>query len=122
MFLQLNHFFKVIRFKNLLILVLTQVLAFYFIVIPRLSFVVDNIVYLKAIIVMLSTMFVTAAGYLINDYYDVKLKTSRLDILSKYKNFKLHFCNLKNTGYNYFIYYHQHIYHVIIVLIHFSLH
>ena len=78
MFLQLNHFFKVIRFKNLLILVLTQVLAFYFIVFPRLSFVVDNIVYLKAIIVMLSTMFVTAAGYLINDYYDVKI-----DLLNK---------------------------------------
>ena len=78
MYLQLNHFFKVIRFKNLLLLVLTQVLAFYFIVFPRLSFVVDNIVYLNAVIVMLSTMFVTAAGYLINDYYDVKI-----DLLNK---------------------------------------
>ncbi len=76
---QLIGFIKLVRVKNLLFIALTQYLAKYFIIntvfkasgwtnisIPELS-------HLEFFLLVLSTLFVTAAGNIINDYFDVKI-------------------------------------------------
>jgi 4-hydroxybenzoate polyprenyltransferase len=67
-------FFKLIRYKNLLIIAATQYLMRYCIVWPIIrvndfKLQLDN---LHFFLLVLSSMLVTAAGYVINDYFDTK--------------------------------------------------
>lgn len=62
---------KITRFPNLLIIALSQYLVAIFLVLPEpdLSFIGD----LNLHLLVFSTMMIAAAGYMINDYYDVKI-------------------------------------------------
>jgi 4-hydroxybenzoate polyprenyltransferase len=70
-------FLKLVRFENLLMIALTQVLLRYF--------VLKKVLYIHGIepllsdglffLVVLSTVLIAAAGYIINDYFDVKTDT-----------------------------------------------
>jgi 4-hydroxybenzoate polyprenyltransferase len=62
-----NGFVKLIRLQNLLIIVLTQYLAALFLLEGIHLFNID------LFLLSLSTVILAAAGYLINDYYDVKI-------------------------------------------------
>ena len=67
-------FFRLIRYKNLLIIAATQYLMRYCIVYPIIrvndfKLQLDN---LHFFLLVLSSMLVTAAGYVINDYFDTK--------------------------------------------------
>ncbi|GAB4012333.1 geranylgeranylglycerol-phosphate geranylgeranyltransferase [Spirosoma migulaei] len=67
-----SGFLRLIRVQNLLIVVLTLLLARLFLVGPRqdsLRLLVDNGIWLLAF----STVCIAAAGYIINDYFDVKI-------------------------------------------------
>ncbi|GJM60205.1 geranylgeranylglycerol-phosphate geranylgeranyltransferase [Persicobacter diffluens] len=64
--------FKLIRFNNLLILAFTQILvAIALVGISPAS--VDLQQWLPLFFIVLSTVFIAAGGYVINDYYDVKI-------------------------------------------------
>lgn len=68
------NFFKLIRYKNLLIIAVTQYLMRYCIVSPILringfELQLDNFHFG---LLVFSTMLITAAGYVINDYFDTK--------------------------------------------------
>ncbi|WP_080058511.1 geranylgeranylglycerol-phosphate geranylgeranyltransferase [Spirosoma aerolatum] len=65
-------FLRLIRLQNLLIVVLMQVMARLFLVGPRqegLQLLIDPGIWLLC----LSTVCIAAAGYIINDYFDVKI-------------------------------------------------
>ncbi|MDX2301377.1 MAG: geranylgeranylglycerol-phosphate geranylgeranyltransferase [Microscillaceae bacterium] len=67
-------FFKLVRFNNLLILVFT----FYMIKIFLVDYQVNiwaNLVNPHLFLLSFSTVCIAAAGYMINDYYDVKIDT-----------------------------------------------
>lgn len=68
-------FFKLIRLKNLLIVVLTQLLIWYFVLLPFGGFG-EFPIFLSIInfsLLCLSTALIAAAGYIINDYFDVAI-------------------------------------------------
>lgn len=82
----MRSFFKLIRIPNLLIIAATQYLMLYAILIPLLKnlFVATNTGLIKVpemqpqligfpfMCLVLATIFLTAAGYVINDYFDTK--------------------------------------------------
>lgn len=76
-FFYIKNFLKLIRINNLLIIFITQLTIKAFII-DRLteggSFVADPLFFL----LNLSTILIAAAGYIINDYYDIKI-----DLLNK---------------------------------------
>jgi 4-hydroxybenzoate polyprenyltransferase len=66
------QFFKLIRWENLLIIVLTQYMARVFLVGNGEAFelaILDE----NQFLITLTTLLVAAAGYIINDYFDVKI-------------------------------------------------
>ncbi len=71
------HFLRLIRVKNLLIVIGTQLLMRYCIISPILK--VNNFELqfsnLNFILLVLATVLLTAAGYVINDYFDTKTDT-----------------------------------------------
>jgi len=68
------HFFKLIRIQNLAIIALTQYLFRYFILIPimKLEPVSPVLSHLNFALLVISTLFIAAAGYAINDYFDIR--------------------------------------------------
>ena len=68
-------FFRLVRFKNLLIILITQVFSFYFIS-DQIS--LRDLFDLRFLFLIIATVFSAAAGYIINDYMDFKL-----DIINK---------------------------------------
>ena len=73
-YLVIMAFLKLIRFQNLLIIAATQYMMRLFIVIPILAVngfepQLDN---LHFFLLVFSSMAITAAGYVINDYFDMK--------------------------------------------------
>jgi 4-hydroxybenzoate polyprenyltransferase len=83
---KMNEFLKLIRWKNLIIVILTMVLMRYFIIEPlisKVSFILINgsgekqglvlqFPWYNFIILVAATVFITAGGYVINDYFDIK--------------------------------------------------
>lgn len=69
-----QSFFKLIRWQNLLIIALTQYLIRYCIVKPVLSQDLINTVFSVPdfFLLVVSTVFIAGAGYIINDYFDTK--------------------------------------------------
>jgi 4-hydroxybenzoate polyprenyltransferase len=82
----MKEFLLLIRWKNLLIVILTMVLMRYFVIAPLLSMgTVDllsspgkhvamtlQLPWYDFIILVAATVFITAGGYVINDYFDIK--------------------------------------------------
>ncbi|MFT4031851.1 MAG: geranylgeranylglycerol-phosphate geranylgeranyltransferase [Siphonobacter sp.] len=68
----ISGFLRLIRWPNLLILIFTQYLVRIFLVSPELPWYI-SIRDWKLIWIVLSTSCIAAAGYIINDYYDIKI-------------------------------------------------
>ncbi|MFC6996073.1 geranylgeranylglycerol-phosphate geranylgeranyltransferase [Rufibacter roseus] len=67
----MKSFLSLIRFPNLLIMLLTQVLVRAYLVFPERS--LGQLFSFRFILLLLATLCVAAAGYIINDYYDLKI-------------------------------------------------
>ena len=72
-----------IRATNLLIIILCQLLAWYFIIRPffELNGLDPQLSWLEFIMLVLSTVFIAAGGYIVNDLYDIDV-----DEFNKRKN------------------------------------
>ncbi|MBL6657034.1 MAG: geranylgeranylglycerol-phosphate geranylgeranyltransferase [Flavobacteriales bacterium] len=68
---KLVDFFSLIRFKNLLIIALSQYLVRYALIIPMTDS--RSLSDLQFFYLVLSTLFIAAAGYIINDYFDTQV-------------------------------------------------
>ena len=67
-------FIKLVRLPNLLIIVLTQYITRIFLIGPKENWW-QHITDIKLLLLSFSTVLVAAAGYIINDYYDIKIDT-----------------------------------------------
>jgi 4-hydroxybenzoate polyprenyltransferase len=65
----MKAFLKLIRFPNLLIIAFTQYMVRWFILNPKGSTITD----FQFFLLSLSTVMIAAAGYVINDYFDVRI-------------------------------------------------
>ena len=68
----ISAFFRLVRVNNLLIIVLTQYMARIFLVGPKeewRSYIFDY----KQFLLVFATVCIAAAGYIINDYFDIKI-------------------------------------------------
>lgn len=67
-------FLRLIRFKNLLIIVLLQLLLRYVLLMPMLEHygLEPALSHLRFALLVLTTVFLAASGYVINDYFDIK--------------------------------------------------
>src|SRR4051812_47697196 len=63
-------FLRLIRINNLLIMLMTLVLAYYCLGVYSMP---SDLILKQFIFLIAATLFTAAAGYIINDYYDVKL-------------------------------------------------
>ena len=61
---------KLIRWKNLLIILLTQLLAWWCVILPESPEVLN---FVNFLFLALSTVLIAAAGYIINDYFDIRI-------------------------------------------------
>jgi 4-hydroxybenzoate polyprenyltransferase len=82
----MKEFLKLIRWQNLLIVILTMVMIRYFVIQPLLSGLGVTLIngtgevvpmtlqfeWYDFIILVVATVFITAGGYVINDYFDIK--------------------------------------------------
>jgi len=82
----MTEFLKLIRWKNLLIVILTMILMRYFVIAPLLSLIMVDLVqspgtavqmtlqlpWYDFLILVFATVCITAGGYVINDYFDIK--------------------------------------------------
>jgi 4-hydroxybenzoate polyprenyltransferase len=68
-------YLKIIRPVNLAMVVLTQLLFWFFIVVPihRLSGSIPDMQIWQVLLLVLSTVLIAAGGYVINDYYDLPI-------------------------------------------------
>ncbi|MEH0155271.1 geranylgeranylglycerol-phosphate geranylgeranyltransferase [Limibacter armeniacum] len=73
-FISIPDFLKLIRAKNLLIVALTQYLARIFLIGPKEEWVA-HLMDTRFMLLCFSTLLIAASGYIINDYYDVKIDT-----------------------------------------------
>ncbi|MGG9972272.1 geranylgeranylglycerol-phosphate geranylgeranyltransferase [Ferruginibacter sp. SUN002] len=70
-------FFRLIRWPNLAFIVLTQVLFYYCIIVPRLpaeyyllSHTINSFIF---VLIVLASVLIAAGGYIINDYFDINI-------------------------------------------------
>lgn len=68
----LSGFLKIIRYPNLIIIVLSQYMVAIFLVGPKTNWQ-DYLMHPGLFAMCFSTVLIAAAGYIINDYYDVKI-------------------------------------------------
>lgn len=66
-------FFKMIRLPNLLFIALTQVLFQLCIFKPLYASVIPGDDWFRFTLLLLSSVFIAAAGYIINDYFDINI-------------------------------------------------
>lgn len=71
-FLTLNDFLKLVRLQNLIILVFTQYCARIFLISDTKK-LIDTIFEPEIFFLALCTVLIASAGYIINDYYDIKI-------------------------------------------------
>lgn len=66
---------KLVRYPNLLFIVLTQLGLHYLVILPILhdAQVVSTLSHLDVALLVLSTVLIAAGGYIINDYFDVQI-------------------------------------------------
>ena len=70
----MKSFLRLIRAGNLLIIVVTQYLVRIFLVGPKENWL-QHLTDFRFFLLSLSTVLIAAAGYIINDYYDIKIDT-----------------------------------------------
>ncbi|CAH0994272.1 1,4-dihydroxy-2-naphthoate octaprenyltransferase [Emticicia aquatica] len=68
----LKAFFRLIRSRNILIVVLNQYMVRIFLIGPKENWL-DYLLDYKQFMIVLATISIAAAGYIINDYFDVKI-------------------------------------------------
>jgi len=82
----MREFLTLIRWKNLLIVILTMVLMRYFVIAPLLSLIIVDLVqspgtavpmtlqfpWYDFLVLVTATVCITAGGYVINDYFDIR--------------------------------------------------
>lgn len=70
-------FFRLIRWKNLVFIALTQGLFYYCIILPSLPAAYyqlsDPLTLTLFLLLVVSSIFIAAAGYIINDYFDINI-------------------------------------------------
>jgi 4-hydroxybenzoate polyprenyltransferase len=69
-------FFKLIRWPNLVFIAVTQLLFYYCIIVPVFQKANTSIGYLteyRLALIILSSVLIAAAGYIINDYFDINI-------------------------------------------------
>ena len=71
----MSYFFKLIRIQNLIFIALTQYLFRYCILLPimKLEQINPSLSNIDFALLVLSTIFIAAAGYAINDYFDIRI-------------------------------------------------
>ena len=72
----LGAFFKLIRYPNLVFIALTQVLFYYCIMLPtrqKNTGAEMSLGQTELILLVLASLFIAAAGYIINDYFDLNI-------------------------------------------------
>ncbi|MBC7391650.1 MAG: geranylgeranylglycerol-phosphate geranylgeranyltransferase [Opitutaceae bacterium] len=69
----LKALFKLVRWPNLILVLLTQYIVFAFIVKNRETEISSFLPSIAFFILSVGTLFIAAAGYIINDYYDIKI-------------------------------------------------
>ncbi|OFX28041.1 MAG: hypothetical protein A2X08_11570 [Bacteroidetes bacterium GWA2_32_17] len=72
--MQILDFLKLIRYKNLLIIVITQYLMRWCVIAPFLKTINQEMQFSEGLfaLLVLATVLIAAAGYAINDYFDIK--------------------------------------------------
>ena len=68
--IKIKEFFLLIRWPNLVIIVLSMVLIRWFLILPRLG-ISTGMSIAEFIILVTSVLFITIGGYIINDYFDM---------------------------------------------------
>jgi len=70
-----GSFLKLIRYPNLIFIVLTQLGLHYLVVLPILrdAQIASSLNHLDVALLILSTVLIAAGGYIINDYFDVQI-------------------------------------------------
>ncbi|MEO6731122.1 MAG: geranylgeranylglycerol-phosphate geranylgeranyltransferase [Ferruginibacter sp.] len=73
----ITAFFRLIRWPNLVFIVLTQFLFFYCVIVPSLPdsyYLQENkLTPLVFYLLVIASVFIAAAGYIINDYFDINI-------------------------------------------------
>jgi len=69
----LRAFFKLVRLPNLIFIALTQVLFQYCIYHPIYKDAISDNNTIQFILLVLASLFIAAAGYIINDYFDINI-------------------------------------------------
>lgn len=72
------NYIKLIRLPNLIFLALVQIIMRYFIILPMLEINTKMPVFSNSnhfLLLVLATVFIAAGGYIINDYFDIKIDT-----------------------------------------------
>ena len=65
-------FFKLVRWQNLVIIIFTQYMVKLFLISPEQP-LLQTLIEFPLFLISASTVIVAAAGYIINDYYDIKI-------------------------------------------------
>ncbi len=66
-------FLKLVRWPNLVFIILTQLLFYYCVYAPMLKVQSSNQINLLFFLLIIASVFIAAAGYIINDYFDVQI-------------------------------------------------
>ena len=72
----LKSILQLVRFNNLIFIALTQYLVYVFIVVPNVIFQKVKLYLLEGnalVLLIFSTILIAAAGYIINDYFDLRI-------------------------------------------------
>ncbi|MCP4120471.1 MAG: UbiA family prenyltransferase [Bacteroidetes bacterium] len=97
---QLLPFLKILRPVNLLIIILTQYLFWFYIVVP--DYAIFSLIPLMSVwqvlLLMLSTVLIAGGGYVINDYYDLPI-----DLVNKPDKVIVSRTISDNVAFNYYI-------------------
>jgi 4-hydroxybenzoate polyprenyltransferase len=66
-------FLRLVRWPNLAFIILTQLLFYYCVYVPMLKVQSNNQLNLLFFLLIIASVFIAAAGYIINDYFDVQI-------------------------------------------------
>ncbi|OFX67476.1 MAG: hypothetical protein A2X12_02660 [Bacteroidetes bacterium GWE2_29_8] len=67
------HYLKLVRYQNLLIVILTQIIVKFFIINKLCEHCSMLVSYFDFSLIVLTTVLIGAAGYAINDYFDIQI-------------------------------------------------
>lgn len=68
-----SAFFRLIRWPNLVFIALTQILFYYFVILPNYRYSTSPVSTLTLFYLIFASVLIAAAGYIINDYFDLNI-------------------------------------------------